>query len=426
LTNRYEKHFVLSVLLVLVVAFPPTSQGATEPPDSLWPTAVHEGHRRTTSETSGVAIAVDIAAGANHTCVLTASGGVKCWGRNSYGQLGDGTTRDREMSAFVSGLTSGATSVVARDNHTCAITVDGGVKCWGWNRDGQLGDGTTINRSTPVDVSGLTTGVTNLSIGGFHMCAISAGGGIECWGGNFGGQLGDGTATDRHTPVDVSGIPGGAISIGAGTYHTCAVMAYGGGKCWGLNYRGQLGDGTTTDHYLPVDVDGLPAAKAIVAGEGFSCALTTGGGTYCWGRNEVGELGDGTTTTRLTPVEVYSLSSGMTSLAAGWQHACATTAEGSVSCWGLNLDGQLGDGTRIDRMAPVDVYEVARGVSKIATGWFHTCAITLSGGVKCWGSNFRGQLGDGTWISRSAPVEVIGFGLSNETYLQLPGSVHAE
>jgi alpha-tubulin suppressor-like RCC1 family protein len=366
--------------------------------------------RHTPVDVSGLTSDVtDIAAGWSHTCALTAGGGVKCWGANGSGQLGDGTTTVRHTPVDVSGLTNGVTAIAVGESHTCALTAGGGVKCWGWNGHSQLGDGTTAQRSMPVDVSGLASGVTAIAAGYGHTCALTTGGGVKCWGDNYYGKLGDGTTTDHSTPVDVSGLASGVTAIAVGSSHSCALTSIGGVKCWGWNGRSQLGDGTTADRSTPVDVSGLTSGvTAIAAGSFHTCALTSGGGVKCWGYNRSGQLGDGTTTDHSTPVDVSGLASGITAIAAGHMHTCALTAGGGVKCWGYNRSGQLGDGTTTERHTPVDVSGLASGVTAIASRYTHTCALTTGGGVKCWGWNSNGQLGDGTTTERHTPVDVSG------------------
>jgi alpha-tubulin suppressor-like RCC1 family protein len=350
-----------------------------------------------------------ITAGQFHTCALTAGGGVMCWGDNEYGQLGDGTMTDSNTPVKVLGLASGVAAIAAGGFDTCALTTGGGVKCWGYNRHGELGDGTTTGSTTPVDVVGLASGVAAIATGGFHTCALTTGGGVRCWGNNGNGQLGDGTTTNSSMPVDVVGLASGVAAIATGWTHTCAVTAGGGVKCWGWNVYGQLGDGTNTQRNAPVGVVGLASGVARIAAGGFhTCALATGGGVKCWGFNGAGQLGDGTTFQRSTPANVLGLASGVAAIAAGWLHTCALTAGGGVQCWGYNLYGELGDGTTTQRDAPVNVVGLATGVAAIATGWYHTCARTVGGGVKCWGYNGYGQLGDGTITRRNAPVDVVG------------------
>ncbi|ACL23604.1 RCC1 domain-containing protein [Chloroflexus aggregans] len=350
-----------------------------------------------------------IAAGDAHTCARMSSGEVWCWGGNNYGQLGDGSYTDSSTPVAVSGLPSGVTAIAAGGVHTCALTGSGGVRCWGANYSGQLGNGLTFGRSTPGAVSGLPSGVTAIAAGDYHTCALTGSGGVWCWGGNYSGQLGDGTTTARSTPVAVSGLPSGVETIAAGDYHTCALMSSGGVRCWGHNDRGQLGDGTTTARSTPVAVSGLPSGvTAIAAGRLHTCARTSSGGVWCWGDNSDGQLGDGSFTDSSTPVAVSGLASGVETIAAGGWHTCALTGSGGVWCWGRNNSGQLGDGSTIYHITPVAVSGLPSGVTAIAAGGVHTCALTGSGGVWCWGGNFAGQLGDGTTTDRSTPVAVSG------------------
>jgi alpha-tubulin suppressor-like RCC1 family protein len=402
-----------------------------------------------------------IAVGSWHTCALTTGGGVKCWGWNQSGQLGDGTTTGSSTPVDVAGLTSGVVAIAAGRNHTCALTTGGGVKCWGRNLEGQLGDGTTTSSSTPVNAVGLASGVAAIAAGAYHACALTAGGGAKCWGNNLYGQLGDGTTADRSTPLDVVGLESGVAAISAGYGHTCVLTAGGGIKCWGWNHAGQLGCGTITRRVTPVDVVGLASAVgAIATGSEHTCALTTGGGAQCWGPNRYGQLGDGTTTQRSAPVDVVGLASGVAAISAGQWHTCALTAgggvgtpsrqqSGGVKCWGYNGSGGLGDGTAINRSTPVDVVGLVSGVAAIAAGgrhtcalttgggvkcwgagsttvvdvvglesgvaavaagWSHTCAVTTGGAVKCWGDNEHGELGDGTTAPSGTPVDVVGLG----------------
>jgi len=353
--------------------------------------------------------AARVSVGDAHTCAVTPSGGVKCWGRNYFGELGDGTNTDRHAPVDVVGLTSGVTSISTGIDHTCALTTTGGVKCWGGNYFGQLGDGTTTYRNTPVDVVGLTSGIASVSSGGDHTCAVTNSGGVKCWGDNDFGQLGDGTYSDSYVPVDVVDLTSGIISVSTGYRHTCAVTTSGGVKCWGSNYYGELGDGTTTYSNIPVDVVGLTSGVAFASsGYRHTCAVTTSGGVKCWGWNENGQLGVGTTRRRYTPVDVVGLTSGIASISSGGRHICAVTTSGGVKCWGSNKNGQLGDGTTTNSYTPVDVVGLTSGVASVSSGNLHTCAVTNSGGVKCWGSNYYSQLGDGSDISRYTPVDVVG------------------
>jgi alpha-tubulin suppressor-like RCC1 family protein len=349
-----------------------------------------------------------ISAGFEHTCALTRGGAVKCWGENKDGQLGDGTTTSRLTPVLVDGLSSGVVAIEAGRSHTCALTNSGAVKCWGYNEDGELGDGTMISRLTPVLVSGLSSGVKAINVGRYHTCAINSSGAAICWGYNVDGQLGDGTTTNRLVPVPVNSLSSGVAAIAAGIAHTCAITNVGAVKCWGENEEGALGDGTTIGKFTPVPVNGLSSnVVAIAVGSSFSCALTAAGTMKCWGYNYDGELGDGTTTDQLTPITVDGLNSGVLSITAGLFHACAITVDGAAKCWGNNEDGQIGDGNQYTSpITPTDVFGLSSNIVAISAGYFHTCALTDTGAVKCWGSNLLGQLGDGTNTSRLTPLNV--------------------
>jgi alpha-tubulin suppressor-like RCC1 family protein len=356
------------------------------------------------------ASATIVATGMYHTCAVTTSGALLCWGRNDYGQVGDGTTTSRLAPVAVSGLGSGVTAVATGQIHTCAV-VSGAVRCWGDNSYGQLGDGTYATRQTPVAVSGLESGVVAVAAGEYHSCALTSGGAVQCWGSNGVGSLGDGTLTDRPTPVAVSGLSSGVVSLATGTWHSCAVTGAGAVRCWGYNSYGQVGNGNTTNQTAPVTVSGFASGGATVsAGAAHTCALTTVGGVRCWGLNYYGQLGDGTTTQRLTPVAVSTLSAGGLAVSAGHTWSCAVSAGGAVQCWGHNVYGQLGDGTTTDRSTPGVVSGLSTGAVTVAGRTTHTCAVTSGGIVKCWGRGDDGQLGDGTATDRLTPVTAIGLG----------------
>ncbi len=366
------------------------------------------------------AIASGVSGGTFHTCALTTEAGVKCWGSNSYGQLGDGTSvGNRTSPVDVEGLKSGVSAISAGELHTCALTTGGGVMCWGANENGQLGDGTTLDRTSPVDVEGLGSGVAAITAGALHTCALTTQGGVKCWGHILIGPLtadererGTGTVTDSPTPVDVEGLGSGVVAVSAGTLHTCVVTKDGGVKCWGYNREGQLGNGSMTDAGEPVNVIGLASGVvSVAAGWKHNCAVTSEGGLKCWGWNDGGQLGDGTTFDSTIPIAVKGFGSDVAAVSAGRLHTCALTKSGGLMCWGLNNGGQLGDGTNERQVEPVAVSGLQGSVTAVSAGLVHTCAMTSQGGLKCWGVDSSGQLGDGSASGdhRSVPVDVVGF-----------------
>jgi alpha-tubulin suppressor-like RCC1 family protein len=358
---------------------------------------------------SGTA-AASIVAGASHSCLLTPAGGVKCWGNGALGQIGNGSTADQAAPVDVTGLTSGVTAIVAGANHTCALTTGGGVKCWGFNGNGRLGNGSTSTTTAVVDVVGLGSGVVAISAGGDHTCAVTSAGDAKCWGFGGQGQLGTGNNSNASSPVNVVNFSSDVVSVAAGISFTCALTSGGGVKCWGQNNSGQIGIGVLTVPVLsPVDVNGLTSGvSAIAVGLGHSCAVLSGGGVKCWGGNGSGQLGDGSTTDRLAPVDVGGLA-GVAGIAGGDNHTCALTTTGGLKCWGRNDDGELGDGTTTSSSTPVDVVSLDPGVVAFDAGGAHSCAVTNYGAAKCWGNNGSGRLGDGTTTSQARPVDVSGF-----------------
>jgi len=240
--------------------------------------------------------------------------------------------------------------------HACAVTVEGRARCWGDNRTGQLGDGSRVEKNQPAEVIGIARRITSITAGRGHTCALTFLGGVNCWGENKFGQLGDGGNLAREVPNLVAGFAKSYIAASAGWGHTCALTFVGKVKCWGNNRFGQLGNGTYQERYIPTKVSGLrKGVAAVSAGGGQTCALTVAGGVKCWGENQSGQLGDGTNENRNIPVDVSGLQAGVESISVGKSHSCALLTDGSVRCWGANGEGQLGDGTNLNRNVPVNV-----------------------------------------------------------------------
>ncbi|MDQ6635472.1 MAG: protein kinase [Gemmatimonadota bacterium] len=294
-----------------------------------------------------------VAPGLSHSCALDVGGAAWCWGDNDRGQLGDRSTTARVSPVRVVNEHV-FRSIAAGASHSCGLDTAAFVWCWGANGLGQLGDGETADQSAPVAAAG-GRHFTSLVAGWNFTCALDADRHALCWGDDGASQLGDGHATGRRTSV---GVPGGGrlafSAISAGSAHACGLIAGGDSYCWGDNSGGQLGDGSTTNRAMPVRVDSDLRFVAITAGAVHSCALTGEGEAFCWGRNTYGQLGDGGTDDHATPVRVVG-GHAFTTIRAFGSHTCAATASEEAFCWGYNLDGQLGDGTRTHRTRPTYV-----------------------------------------------------------------------
>lgn len=356
-----------------------------------------------TAHTTGRAS--QVTAGLNHSCALVpddarGAGHVVCWGSNAHGQLGDGTTADSDTPREVA--LDDVVQISAGGDHTCALQSDGDVWCWGANGAGQLGNGSTDDSSIPMLVGLPASG--SIAAGGEHTCAVAESGALRCWGAADSGQsgrVGDPVLSPRATVLT------NVLSVAAGWAHTCAVVRGGvtiSVKCFGDNSNGQLsGSGGSTA--TPVTVPGLakPVASAV-AGVQHTCVRFSDSTLSCWGGNQYGQVGDGSTSDRNSPVALPLV--GVTALAAGAYHTCAALDNGTMRCWGRNNNGRLGDGTEVDHPQPTKV-AVASGVSSIAAGGYHSCAVS-GGDTYCWGANPFGQLGTGLPSGSSRPALVAG------------------
>src|SRR5579862_2590939 len=355
-----------------------------------------------------------VAGGSNFSLAMEANGTVWAWGDNAQGQFGDGITNQSllplQQSACagvssVGGLSLFTSYLSANQQFAVAAKSDGTVWAWGDNTYGQLGDGTQINRNSPVEAAGVT-GAINVSAGGYHSLAVTSSGTVWTWGYNGYGELGSGnTSTDRPTPLPINNFTG-AVKAAGGSDHSLVLRSD--GTVWGFGYNGygQLGDGTTTERTSPVQSIGLTGMTAIAAGQYHSLALRSDGTVWGWGYNGYGQLGNGTTTTEQSAVQVPGLSN-IVAIAAGLNHSLALRSDGTVWAWGYGGYGQLGDGSTNTYYNIVNVSGLT-DVIAIAAGSYQSLAVRSDGTVWAWGYNGDGELGNGSTTSSPIPVQVTG------------------
>ena len=352
--------------------------------------------------------AIAIASSQLHSCALHMAGTISCWGNHYQGRLGSGQTSEEleepAVPVRVANITD-AIAIATGEQHSCALREDGTIACWGGDDGfGLFGETSEFQEAdqlgtfpVPVQVTDITDAVA-IATGEEHSCALHQNGEISCWGYNPWGRLGNGQsgAEESDTPVEVAGISN-AKDIGAGLYHTCVLLESGSVSCWGGNWIGQLGDGTNENSAVPVQAEGIANATDVATGWFDSCALNETGTISCWGGHNMAN-------NPFDPLEVEDITDA-TALATSSSHSCALHKNGTISCWGNNYYGQLGNGTDENSNVPVQVEDITDATA-VATGFNHSCALHENGTISCWGANRSGQLGNGTNENSVVPVQV--------------------
>lgn len=361
------------------VTAPPKPPGVVAPPPTTKPPTT----------AAPIDPVLQVSSRAFHTCGVRRSGTVLCWGKNSYGQLGDGTREDTNKAVHVAGIRDAVEVAVGAD-FSCARRRNGTASCWGNDQDGQLGGGKGgrpgVFSLVPVAVFGVKD-VVQLTAGDYHACARLRAGGVRCWGNAESGQIGIDDARVVPSPRTIPGIDD-AVAVASGGAHVCAALRSGKVMCWGRNTEGQLGDGKSGSRVRAVEVSRLSDAIAVSSGANWTCARRRAGQISCWGDNAGGQLGAGARgePKRYEPVAMAGLVQ-VEELSLGAGHGCARQKSGTVVCWGANDVGQLGN---------VRTGAAVKGLvdaSAIGLGARHSCAVRGKGDVACWGGNEFGALG---------------------------------
>jgi len=345
-----------------------------------------------------------IVAGGSHSLALRGDGTVWAWGRNFYGQLGNGTNSNSNVPVQVTALTD-VTEIAAGWEHSLALMSNGSVWAWGGNISGQLGNGTNVASNVPVRVTALTDG-NAIAAGGWHSLALQSDGSLWAWGGNLSGQLGNGTNLDSRVPIEISSLSN-VTAVAAGFLHSLALENDDRVWAFGYNGKGQLGSGLLQGSNIPIEVLNIANVVLIAAGDNHSLALDSNGTAWAWGDNLRGQLGIGTNVGSSIPLEIVSLSDALILAGGGW-HSLALDTSGNAWAWGGNTNGQLGNGSNLDSTIPVAVAVIA-DVTAVSAGFGHSLAVDIDGTAWAFGYNGSGQLGNGTWNDSNTPVAVIEF-----------------
>jgi alpha-tubulin suppressor-like RCC1 family protein len=333
------------------------------------------------------------------------------WGANDVGQLGDNTTVYK--SSPVQTITYGANwkQVAGGNDHTAAIKTDGTLWNWGYNLYGQLGDNTIASRSSPVQTTAFGTNWKQVACGFLHTAAIKTDGTLWCYGRNISGLLGDNTTTLRSSPVQTVAFGTNWKQVACGTYHTAAIKTDGTLWLWGVNGYGELGNNTITNRSSPLQtVAGGSNWKEVACGNYHTAAIKVDGTLWTWGYNPFGQLGDNTVTNRSSPVQTTAFGTNWSKVACGYGNTSAIKTDGTLWSWGINDNGQLGDNTGTNRSSPVQTVAGGTNWKQISCRFRHTAAIKTDGTLWSWGNNSGGKLGDNTGTYRSSPVQTILYG----------------
>ena len=364
----------------------PTSTATTTAPTTTTSAADASAPAATAaSPRTGADAPKQLSSGDFHTCALMGDATVRCWGRNTEGQLGDGTTENRSKPVSVKGI-AGAKHLAMAAHSTCALLSDGTISCWGGGR--AWGDEKQHDKMPPTSVKGIAKAI-GVDGGGLLYCALLESGKVQCWG----DEAGQRTSKTKPPTKD-------AQEITVAEAHGCARVGDGSVACWGEGAWGGVGK-------VSLATPAIKGTKQISSGDSALCALTGSGTVTCWGRNEQGELGRAPDMdVHPEPAEVAGLS-GVTRIVAGEAHLCAILSDATARCWGSNGDGELGRGAQGEPQTPGPIGGSLGGIEEIALGADHGCARTKDGNVYCWGANTQGQNGDGTMQNRLLPTIVV-------------------